>query len=847
MKALTGILACLVVFGLGAQAQTRNWREMISDPDVRFQDVQQAFYAEFGDSVGPKGSGWKQFKRWEWFIEQRLSENGDAADSRIIYEEVKRAALQKQYRGSNGDWQLIGPIEEPLNGQGESIGRISAVAFHPTDTNQIWAGAPSGGLWKSADNGLSWEPLTDDLLNIGIAEVVVNPHNPDTIYLASGDESASDTYTYGVMISTDGGSTWDTTGLSFAVSSKYNITRMLMDTAHTNVLIAATTNGIYRTEDAGVTWTQTRTGNFSDLEFKPFSSDTIYASTNSGSLPPFFISTDNGLTWTESTTGMNSNAMIRVKIAVSPVAPNVVYALASRSDEGMEGLYRSDDSGATWALITSTPNMMSGDEFGIEGGGQGWYSMDLAVSPFNEDEVRVGGINIWKSINGGTNFILDGHWFGANGVYVHADQHRLQYQPITGQFYAGCDGGLYRRSHYFNGYESISSGMSITQFYRLANAPSNPTIILAGAQDNGTFRWKNNQWLGVFGGDGMEAMIDPTNPNIMYCTIQNGELHRSDDGGNSFGDDIAPAQGAWVTPFMMEPGEPQVLYAASGSIVYRSDTGGSDWFEFSPSLTSGNNGPLILLDVAHTNTEYIVSGSKRTLRLTTDLGDTWNNIITGLPTNNLTYVAFDPLEENTIWVTFSGYTDGKKVYRSTNAGQTWENMSMNLPNLPVNCIEIERSSAGGVYVGTDVGVYYWDRNLTEWEPYMTGLPNVIVSELEIQESAQVIRAATFGRGLWESETRNFLNVGISEEQISASLEVKIWPNPASDFVEIQFKDSKTSKNLNLIDAYGRTIEQSLNPSQNSIIRIGIQQLASGVYYLTDMSNKPVGRFIVSGH
>ena len=211
----------------------------------------------------------------------------------------------------------------------------------------------------------------------------------------------------------------------------------------------------------------------------------------------------------------------------------------------------------------------------------------------------------------------------------------------------------------------------------------------------------------------------------------------------------------------------------------------------------------------------------------------------------MTYVAFDPLNENTIWVTFSGYSDGKKVYRSQDAGETWENMSMNLPNLPVNCVEIERSSTGGVYVGTDVGIYYWDSNLSEWEPYMTGLPNVIVNELEIHEDANIIRAATYGRGIWESDTRNVINVGIEEADNEQSL-LSIWPNPASDFVHIEFPKDAEPENLVLIDAYGRIVRNALNPTITNSLSLNIQDLPNSVYYLASMKGrKLVGRFIVS--
>jgi photosystem II stability/assembly factor-like uncharacterized protein len=709
----------------------------------------------------------------------------------------------------------------------------------------MWVGAPSGGIWKSEDNGQSWSPLADDLPNLGVSDIVIHPQHPDTMFMSTGDGSSGDTYTYGVLKSYDGGHTWDTTGLSFGVNETKNIRRLLLDTANPNILLAAGTDGIYRTDDAGATWQQVAQGNFCDLEFKPFNHDTVYASRGSSGGNPFFVSYDNGQTWNASNTGLNSSDINRMKIAVSPANPDVVYAVTSRSNGGLEGVYRSNNAGSSWSLRTNvnSPNLMSGDEFGAETGGQGWYSMDIALSPTNVNDVKIGGINLWESHNGGFTYLMDAHWYGANGTYVHADQHRLEYHPITHQFYAGNDGGLYRYSYYFPGYESISTEMSITQFYRMANAKSDPTILLGGAQDNGTFRWRDDTWVGIYGGDGMECMIHPENPNVMFCSTQRGGLHKSSNGGSTFQSDIQPTDGAWVTPFMMEPGNPSVIYAASDNRVYRSDDEGSSWYVMSPSLTNLNSGALTTFDVSHTNTDYLVAGSRRTLYITKDLGGDWESITSGLPALNMTYVAFDPLKESTIWVTFSGYSDGNKVFRSLDEGETWENMSMNLPNLPVNCIEIERSSAGGVYVGTDVGVYYWDRTLNEWEPFMNGLPNVIVNELEIHEDAQIIRAATYGRGIWESDTRNFINVGVQESDYSQTASVHIWPNPTSDVLNIQFSEKGTD--LNILDAYGRVVLASVNNQNKKLLNLDIQHLANGVYYLKSRDTKLIGRFIVN--
>lgn len=842
---MTDLKTLLIAFlaTITSNSYAQNWRTLLDSENAEFNEIRDAFYAEFGDEPGAKGSGWKQFKRWEWFVEQRLDERGQMPNARLIYEEVKRAEMQKQFRGSAGDWTLIGPIEEPQNDNGLSIGRVCAIAFHPTDSSQIWAGAPSGGLWKSEDNGISWETLTDELTNLGVSDIIINPNFPDSMYMSTGDGSSGDTYTYGVLRSIDGGQTWDTTGLSFDVSATRNIRRLILDSTRTNVLIAAATNGIYRTEDAGNTWTQVQSGNFTDLEFKPYGHDTVYATAQSAAIP-FFVSYDNGQSWSASSSGIPNNSVYRAKIAVTKAAPNLIYLQGcNTTDSGHEGFYRSTDAGATWELRSNTPNLMNGDEFGNGDGGQGWYSMDVAVSPTDPNEIRVGGVNLWKSTDGGATFQLEGHWFGVNGTYIHADHHRLEYHPMTDQFYAGCDGGLYRRSHFFPGFECISSQMSITQFYRLGISQNDPTLLMAGAQDNGTIRWKQGIWNAVAGGDGMECFFHPTDVDIAYASYQNGAFLKSTDGGNNFNDIDLPGPGSWVTPFMYEPSEPEVLYAPLRHRVYRSDDAGGSWYSVSPTLTTVSSGTLKSFDVAATNTEYLVAASNTRISITKDLGGGWLNITSGLPSNTITHVSFDPLNENIIWVTLSGYTEGRKVYRSLNAGETWENMSLNLPNLPVNCIEIERSSTGGVYVGTDVGVYYWDSNQTEWIPFMTGLPNVIVNELEILESENLIRAATYGRGIWESSTRNFINVGI-EENAEAVQDVSIWPNPSSDFISVSMNSNST--NFDILDAYGRVIRLNLNPMKKNVVEIDIQDLVSGVYYLRSEDNQLIGRFIATG-
>ena len=250
---------------------------------------------------------------------------------------------------------------------------------------------------------------------------------------------------------------------------------------------------------------------------------------------------------------------------------------------------------------------------------------------------------------------------------------------------------------------------------------------------------------------------------------------------------------------------------------------------------------IVNVKVHYNNPEIVLANTNLRLWRTTNLA-TWSNISGAAPTNNMSDFAVDPYDANKIWITYSAYTENKQVYRTLDGGETWENMSLNLPSLPVNCVTIEKSSTGGVYIGTDVGVYYIDASLDLWEPFMTGLPNVIVNELEIQDDHSQLVAATYGRGIWRSATWNAINIGV-EGSSNSSKTLLISPNPTNG--DFKISCSVDVEAIQLLDAYGKLIRE-FEPKDNLVVATS-NELPSGIYYVRSIGNagRAIQRLVVS--
>ncbi|OGU57720.1 MAG: hypothetical protein A2X64_06500 [Ignavibacteria bacterium GWF2_33_9] len=514
-------------------------------------------------------------------------------------------------------------------------------------------------------------------------------------------------------------------------------------------------DGIFTSDDGGSTW-KVRTSEYGviDMEFKPGDANIVYASTYGFSGTNSIIkSTDGGVTWNLL---HQINNTYRLNIEVTPKAPNYIYCLSAATDAGFNSIEVSDDEGNSWTEVSdlSTAGNVLGWYYGSSGdtGGQGIYDLALAVSPKDENLLFTGGINIWKSTTMGTDLDLNTHWFGYDSKpFVHADIHDLKFSPSGKRLYACNDGGISFTANNGADWTDLTNGINITQFYRLSSSDSYPSVIIAGAQDNGSSGLIDGTWKHLSAGDGMECLVHPTNPQRIYTSIYYGTFYRSNNGGQNYSTIITRKttgeNSGWVTPFVLNPSNPSTLLCGHQNVWI--NRRGGDVGQWSKISDFGSSQVLKAIAVAPSDSNVIYACNTTTLFVTYDGGLNWNNILTS-GSSSLTYIVVDPKRPERIWVTKSGFTLSDKVWEYD--GENWINISGNLPNIPVNTIAYQKNSPDRLYVGTDFGVYYSDYNSAYWEKFGTGMPNLVVNELEINYSSKtMLRAATYGRGVWECE------------------------------------------------------------------------------------------------
>jgi len=725
-----------------------------------FYEIQRSFDTFMqGKDTKTKGLGYKQFKRWEWYWQPRVMPDGSFPEAGKNIAEFQKYRQEIQRTGrvaiqQTSTWQSI--AQTSSSGGYDGTGRVNCITFHPTDQNILYAGTPGGGIWKSTNGGTSWTALSDNIAQTGVTSIVIDPSNTSVIYIGTGDGFGNlDVKGIGILKSTDGGTTWQNTGLSWTTSQQRVVSAMAMSPANTSILLAATSAGLYKTTDAGATWTVVRSGRHQDVKYKPGDGNTIYASSHNPA--NIFRSTDGGTTWTQVTSITGAN---RINIAVTPANTAVVAAIASKaSDSGFEGFYYSTNSGASFTRRSSTPNLLGWNANGSDSGGQGWYDLCVAISPTDANRVLVGGVNTWGSTNGGTNWSLNTHWSGAPGVpTVHADKHFIAFHPQNSALVVQCnDGGIYKSTNGGTNWSDITTGLAITMYYRISTAQTNDNIMIGGTQDNGgRKRSSTGAWSMATGGDGMDVAVDPTNFNMMYSSYPGGNVYRSNDqfvnNDVTISDNISSTlRSGWLSPYTLDPNNPAIIYLGYKD-VFRTTNRGDAWTRISVGLSTTD---LSEIAVSKSSPGTVIVTNGTALFKTTNDGGAWSTITpTGLNGSRITFIAIHPTQANTIWVTLGGYNAGLKVLKSTDGGATWTNISGTLPNVPINCIVYETGSNDALYIGGDIGVYYRDNAESDWSYYNNGLPNCEIISLDIQYSTRKLRAGTWGRGVWQSDLFN---------------------------------------------------------------------------------------------
>ncbi len=871
-------------------------------------DLQKAFNDWADGKDLDKLKGWKYVRRWLWSEAFRTGPEGKNVDKTTFVNSLRAVMQDRMETSSrsSGSWLPEGPNylpEQITETYQQGIGRINCIAFHPTDENTLFVGTPGGGIWKTTNHGDSWTPLGDNLPVLSVSHIEIDPNDPDVMYLVTGDFDwafIGDGPSYGfggngvvfgigILKTEDGGQTWDPTGLSFEIADfDYSLLRRVyVNPDNSNQLVAAGISGIWTSQDAGDNWIQVYEEAIVDLERDPSNSQTLYAAQGvlsfygGGEDPDILKSTDFGANWQVAFTINASGDAGRVELDVAPSDPNTVYAaVGSRTFGAFYGFYRSKDAGANWELTTlgDTLNL-----FGSRDGdtmedffGQSYYDMVLLVDPEDADKVYTGGINSWGSEDGGESWSLVTHWTTIYGISPHADHHQLEYNPLNNKKYLCTDGGVsttddiivppvdavkdcggFPASNFLpywdnneacfsfpTEWELITGDMQITEFYKLDVHEADNTYMLAGSQDNAQFYRNQDGWFLCFQFDGMDGMIHPSDPQILWASSQQGNLGRSLDGGQNveyYLNDYITDFGGWVTPFELNPENPDIIYGAYGN-VWKSENGGNNWESISnfSNLFTTISRQLVLSPsnpdhLALIKSSQIDNQTPSNVYVTYDVGDVWIEVTNDLPQEGvfLSDVAFgnDSID---LYVAYAGYVDGQKIYRTVDEDYTWENITKNLPNIPVLCMAHQQGSqANLVYIGTDFGVYYTHDGTDEWIPYTDGLPNVRITDIELDTASNKIFIATYGRGIWSNDLIEEPILSVEDVNVY-NIEAKVIPNPNKGRFNLELKDVDFNEaQLSVIDIMGRRVYEeklTLNgPVFNKTLDLNLKP---GLYYLS---------------
>lgn len=864
-----------ILLGFISLAQKKETQE------VSFKNLQQQYHDYVKSHDASQEKQLKNFKRWEYNMQLHTNTNGEPAgfatyiDAALEMAEFKNNLFKS---GAASAWTPLGPniLPENLTGYMENgIGRINCLAFHPTDSNTFFAGVAQGGLWKTSDNGVSWTPLTDNLPITRISDICIDPLNPDIMYISVCDyeyigkglfltgHKRHTHYGLGIYKTTDGGISWNPTGLTFQLTDGEGslIKEILLNPNNTNEILACGVNGMYKSFDGGNNWIKKLDSLFCDMVQDPINPSIIYAATawiasTSMGNAAIYKSVDFGETWVKLNTNMPSTGQIqRIKLAIAPSDPNYIYAICGDNSAGFSsgyyGMYKSSDAGVTWIFHQTIENILGWGS--PPWGGQATYDLALLVDPSNKTRLYAGGVNLWCSINGGYTYTPVSHWTTYYGKTLHGDIHALEYHPITKQYYACTDGGLYRTRDIVFGYwgltdwEKLNNGMQITSFYKLSVSKNSTERLCAGSQDNATFYFKNNNWTTIYGGDGMDNYLDPLNDNKVVCSSQYGNFGLSNSNGQAFTKLITnpnKEESEWVTPIAADYKNPGVLYIGHENVVKSTD-GGNTWTAL-PFMPSGDDQEISALAVSQTNSLVIFAAKrvryeknkKAIVFKTTNGGQTWIDITAGLP-DNLYYTGIEINEKdaNTAYVCMAGFSTGNKVYTTVDGGVNWTNITYNLPDIPVNCVK-QIPGSDDLIAGTDIGVYTLAKGSVRWVNISFGLPNVIVSDIEFNPVLNKVYLATFGRGIWEASASS---IGIAEVK-NKLVQFNLFPSINKGEFSLKF-DNNDEKTIEVIDVMGKVVY--LLQTKQNYINISLN-VSSGAYYLRTTSKNKTGvkKFII---
>ena len=753
-------------------------------------------------------------------------------------------------RNANADliWEFVGPVNIG--------GRITDIEIPISDTETYYVGAASGGIFKTTDGGDNWLPIFDEQEMLSIGDIEISKNNTDVIWVGTGEVNAGGgSLAYdgnGMFKSDDGGLTWESRGLPDVGS----ISKVLIDPFNEQTIFVGAMGplfkknnqrGVYRSTNDGQDWEQVLLVSDStgiiDMSIHPDNGNIIYAASwerirrpnnrqYGGETSRIYRSQDGGDTWEELTNGLPSdpNDKGRISIDISQSNPEVLYAFYTDKIGNVEGTFKTTDGGDSWVEVNSISN----------GTSYHWWFGGVFVDPTDENIVYNSGFVMEKTLDGGTTW-------GSTFSNVHVDQHAVAFNTqVPGEVLIGNDGGLYKSSTNGDTYQKDNT-LPITQFYRFYVDPQNKNKVYGGTQDNNTIRTTSagiDDWQPIFGGDGFQPLVQSDNTNIIYALSQRGNLGKSINDGVSFNGALngIPSSDVnnWDTAITFDPADSQTLYYGTQRI-YRTTNGAGNWTAISPDLSNGPHsgnlayGTVTSIDVSPLDSNLIYAGTDDgNVWVTQDSGINWTLVSDTLPNLWVTKVLASPSDESHLYVTYSGYRYGEDnghVYKSEDYGSTWIDISNNLPDIPVN--DILKDNYGNLFLGTDIGVLASADEGENWEPLGVNMPSVVVNDLHIHENSEYLYVATYGRSIYKLDISNNILSTSSNALASA---ITLYPNPASDYVNLSFIEAGEDYKIEIYDALGKKVLKKNYISSSSDERIYLNGISAGIYFINIYSD-----------
>lgn len=775
----------------------------------------------------------------------------------------QKHGLKTRGKQVQAKWKTLGPHNVG--------GRTLSIAIHPINPDIIFVGSASGGLWKSVTAGISfetngritygWERINTGFPVLSVSSIAINPRNPDEMYIGTGEVYNTElampsvynrftrgTYGIGILKSTDGGKTWKKS-LDWSQQNLRGVSRIAINPKNPLTVWASTSDGVYRSFDAGQSWTKVFNQPMAvDLDINKADTGLVlvtHGSYYNSGISGIYRTINNGVSFTKLTRGLPAAYSGKAVVGMGTNDPSVFYAYLSEVDAGL-GLYRSENAGDSWTKVNSR-NITQW---------QGWYSCDLVVDPANANTLYITGIDVYKSTDRGETIAHLSAWEGfymdqklgvldreGEPTYVHADVHAAVFHPtLNNTVYFATDGGIFVTQNGGKTFDARNGGYQTTQFYaNFQNSTTDEDFAIGGTQDNATLIYDGTvAWIKTLGGDGMNTAINPLNDQIVYASRQYFDIHLSENRGYSWKSikpDIAITDNvSFNAPYVLAPSDPNVIYAG-GNRVYVSENFGKNWRLLTSTPVDGEN-TILALAVSPQDPTLLylstapASGFATPKVLRSNGGRTWTRM-RGLPDRVAMDIAIHPLDARIVYVAFSGFNT-QHLYKTQDDGQTWFPIDLGFPDVSINTVVLDPLAPDHVYVGTDLGIYYSLDGGSSWATYNDGLPEVVMAmDLIISPANRKLRLATHGSGIYEGNLA--LETVSTDPDVTAVVSsLRHYPNPVSgpSSFDVGLK-TRTTVSMDLYDLQGRLItnllpEQSVSGDQRTTV---------------DLSGVPAGQYI----